>query len=48
MVLIRIYGHKTDLLVNRKDETRSIKVGKKYNFAIIKCFYQLYTIRFIK
>ncbi|XP_046824053.1 ethanolamine kinase 1 isoform X1 [Vespa crabro] len=33
MVLIRIYGHKTDLLINRKDETRSIKILHKAGFT---------------
>ena len=27
MVLVRVYGHKTDLLINRKDETRNIRVS---------------------
>ncbi|XP_043269199.1 ethanolamine kinase 1 [Venturia canescens] len=26
MVLVRVYGHKTDLLINRKDETRNIRI----------------------
>lgn len=27
MVLVRVYGHKTDLLIDRKDETRNIRVS---------------------
>ncbi|XP_043498263.1 ethanolamine kinase 1 [Polistes fuscatus] len=33
MVLIRIYGHKTDLLINRKDETRNIRILHKAGYT---------------
>ncbi|XP_061931991.1 ethanolamine kinase 1 [Apis cerana] len=33
MVLIRVYGHKTDLLINRKDETRNIRILNKAGFT---------------
>lgn len=33
MVLVRVYGHKTDLLINRKDETRNIRILNKAGFT---------------
>ncbi|KAK1128529.1 hypothetical protein K0M31_002987 [Melipona bicolor] len=33
MVLVRVYGHKTDLLINRKDETRNIRILNKVGFT---------------
>ncbi|XP_033196472.1 ethanolamine kinase 1 [Bombus vosnesenskii] len=33
MVLVRVYGHKTDLLIDRKDETRNIRVLNKVGFT---------------
>ncbi|XP_063706874.1 ethanolamine kinase [Culicoides brevitarsis] len=33
VVLIRIYGNKTDLLIDRKAETRNIKLLHRYGFA---------------
>ncbi|XP_031836539.1 ethanolamine kinase 1 isoform X1 [Nomia melanderi] len=33
MVLVRVYGHKTDLLINRKDETRNIRILNKIGFT---------------
>ncbi|XP_076287931.1 ethanolamine kinase 1 [Lasioglossum baleicum] len=33
MVLVRIYGHKTELLINRKDETRNIRILNKAGFT---------------
>ncbi|XP_017875611.1 ethanolamine kinase [Ceratina calcarata] len=33
MVLIRVYGHKTDLLINRQDETRNIRILNKAGFT---------------
>lgn len=32
-MLVRIYGHKTDLLIDRKAETRNIKLLHTYGFA---------------
>lgn len=32
-VLIRVYGNKTDLLIDRKAETRNIKMLHRYGFA---------------
>lgn len=36
MVLVRVYGHKTDLLIDRKDETRNIRVSinTSYNVSL--------------
>lgn len=31
VVLVRIYGAKTDLLIDRKAETRNLKVNNKYS-----------------
>ncbi|KAK2579824.1 hypothetical protein KPH14_007510 [Odynerus spinipes] len=33
MVLVRVYGHKTDLLINRKDETRNIRILYQAGYA---------------
>ncbi|XP_078046171.1 ethanolamine kinase 1 [Augochlora pura] len=33
MVLVRVYGHKTELLINRKDETRNIRILNKAGFT---------------
>lgn len=33
VVLVRIYGNKTDLLIDRKAETRNIKLLHTYGFA---------------
>lgn len=33
MVLIRVYGHKTDMLINRKDETRNIRILHKAGYT---------------
>lgn len=33
MVLIRIYGNKTDLLIDRQAETRNIKMLQRHGFA---------------
>lgn len=35
MVLVRVYGHKTDLLINRKDETRNIRVSTTVKNVVI-------------
>lgn len=33
MVLVRVYGHKTDLLINRRDETRNIRILNKAGYT---------------
>ena len=33
VVLIRVYGNKTDLLIDRKAETKNIQLLQKYGFA---------------
>lgn len=33
VVLVRVYGNKTDLLIDRKAETRNIKLLQSYGFA---------------
>ncbi|XP_076249307.1 ethanolamine kinase 1 isoform X2 [Calliopsis andreniformis] len=33
MVLVRVYGNKTDLLINRKDETRNIRILNRAGFT---------------
>lgn len=33
VVLVRVYGNKTDLLIDRKAETRNIKLLHSYGFA---------------
>lgn len=40
MVLIRIYGHKTDLIIDRKDETRNVRILYKagYTHALYATF----------
>lgn len=40
MVLVRIYGDKTDLLINREDETRNIRILNKagYTYGIYATF----------
>ena len=39
MVLVRVYGHKTDLLIDRKQEIKNIRVKivgqSNYNFYLI-------------
>lgn len=37
MILVRVYGHKTDLLINRKDETRNIRILHKAGYT--HCIY---------
>lgn len=40
VVLVRVYGNKTDLLIDRKAETRNIKLLHRYGFAprLYACF----------
>ena len=40
VVLVRVYGHKTDLLIDRKAETRNIQMLHSHGFA--PCLYAIF------
>lgn len=40
VVLVRVYGHKTDLLIDRKAETRNIQMLHSHGFA--PCLYAVF------
>lgn len=40
MILVRVYGHKTDLLIDRKAETRNIQMLHSHGFA--PCLYAVF------
>lgn len=40
VILVRVYGHKTDLLIDRKAETRNIQMLHSHGFA--PCLYAIF------
>ncbi|XP_012280009.1 ethanolamine kinase isoform X2 [Orussus abietinus] len=50
MVLVRVYGHKTDLLIDRRDETRNIRILNKagYTHSIYATFNNGLAYQFIE